>query len=182
MDSLRKEWRECGQVLIYFINSETSKDAIDVLSMKVYEMFPEVSRRIYGLYSSGKKVTIVQKRLYKLLLTPPKQERNLESYHKGYKYSFQHYKSFLYSANMSEQYMSEERIFAGDIPLQYDCALASCVVAFFKKKKAIEYVGQCLFCENLFLAERLKRRKHCSTKCRKASFYYRNKQSPQNNN
>jgi len=32
---------------------------------------------------------------------------------------------------MFEQYMDEERIFAGDIPLQYDYALAYCVAAFF---------------------------------------------------
>ena len=46
--------------------------------------------------------------------------------------SIKHYKSFLHSANMSEQYTDGERIFAGDILLQYDYALAYFVVAFFK--------------------------------------------------
>jgi len=173
MDSVEK-WRECGQVLVYFVNSQTSEDAMDILSSNVYHMFPEISRRHIGRYSSGKKVTKVKTRLKKLLLTPQKHER----YHAEFKYSIQHFKSFLHSANMSEQYMDGERIFAGDIPLQYDYALAYCVVAFFNKKNAIEYVGQCLFCENLFLAKRLNRRKYCDNndKCRKA-FEYRNRKS-----
>jgi hypothetical protein len=178
MDSAKKEWSECGQVLIKFINSQSSEDAINVLSPKVYALFPEISRRYIGRYSSGKRVILVKRRLEKLLLTPPKHEDHLEPWHAGFKYSIQHYKSFLYSANMSEQYICGERIFAADIPLQYDYVLAYCVVAFFKKTNAVEYVGQCSFCEKLFLAERLNRGKFCNNNdgaCRKA-FNYRNKE------
>lgn len=171
MDSLRNEWRECGQVLIKFINSQTSKGAIDVLSPNVYNMFPEISHRHSGRYSSGKRITRVQRRLYKLLMSPRKHER----YSEGFKDSIQQYKSFLYNANMSEQHMNGERIFAGDIPLQYDYALAYFVVAFFKNKNAIEYVGECSYCGNLFLAERRNRRKHCKDECRKASDYQKRK-------
>ena len=172
MDSEQEKWRECGQVLIAFINSQISKDAIDVLSSNVYDMFPEISRRYIGRYSSGKKVMRVGNILKNLLLTL----RKHESYSEEFEDSIQHYKTFLSSANLSEQYMSEERIFAGDIPLQYDYVLAYCVVAFFKKTNAVEHVGQCLFCENLFLAERLDRRKYCKDKCRKA-FEYRKRES-----
>ena len=167
MDSVKEEWEECGEVLIDFINSATPKKALYVLKRKGLDTFSR-GRFYYDRYSSYF-VKFTKKELKSLLLTP----REHENYSNIVKNIIKPYKSLLSRADVQLRDIGVPSMFGHVVPLEYDYILAECLVTFFKKENAVDYVGQCLFCGNLFLAKRRNRRKYCDNKgkCRKADFW-----------